>query len=157
MIKVATLNDKLSFDNKDEIVEYFNSNILEEGQAYFDDNNYYINIEGEVIKTVEDWQDWKVSFGDCFHGVVSQLEEMVGEEYTLLDMDNEVQENIGAVGQDKNSIFEGETEEFIKRGEYTYSLEDGIKTKFLNVKFKVLRDYSIKMEVLVEVTEIEVL
>lgn len=86
--------------------------------------------------------------------IMKQLEELVGEEFTLLEMDNNIQE----IMKSENSIFEGETEEYIKNGEFAYTMwenEEGYSTVDINIKFKVIEEDRNLMEILIEVIEIE--
>ncbi|MCQ4924924.1 hypothetical protein NE686_17615 [Tissierella carlieri] len=92
--------------------------------------------------------------------IIEELEELKGEEFTLSDMDNTIKEIIDAVGDHKNSIFDGETKEYIEKGEYSYSVwadEEEIETKDICVYFEVLEENEDNLEVIIKVTDIELL
>lgn len=86
--------------------------------------------------------------------IMQQLEELVGEEFTLLEMDNDIQ----GIMKSESSIFDGETEEYIENGEFAYTMwedEEELSTVDVNIHFKRVEENEDTMEILVEVTEIE--
>lgn len=89
--------------------------------------------------------------------IIKKLEELKGEEFTLLKMDNTIQE---IVGTDGGSIFDGETEEYIERGEYSYTVwadEEKTETADINIRFEVIEESEDKFGMAVKVTDIELL
>lgn len=97
------------------------------------------------------------------NGMISDMkEQIVGEELTLVEMDNLVCRLIGDEdsNSNKNTIFDGETREFIENGEYAYSIwedEEEGETRDINVIFEVIEDNDDELQVLVKVTDIELL
>jgi hypothetical protein len=83
--------------------------------------------------------------------MLKKLEELKGGEFTLLEMEAAVGNIMNIETDGRNSLFDGETEEFIKNGEYAYSYEDGE----VNVKFTVLEKDDDLFETLVKVDDIE--
>lgn len=80
---------------------------------------------------------------------IEQLKKLAGEEFTLLEMDNTIQEIIGL--DDKNSIFDGDTEDYLEREEFSYVVED----EDVNIKFNIIEENEDLLETIIEVVEIE--
>ena len=83
--------------------------------------------------------------------MLKKLEELKGREFTLLGMEREIESILDTDTGGRNSLFDGETEEFIENGEYAYSYEDGE----VNVKFTVLEKDEDIFEILVRVDDVE--
>lgn len=98
---------------------------------------------------------------DHLDELVDELKELIGEEFTLLEMDNEVQSILYEMDESgKSSIFDGETESFIEDGQHSYTIwadEEKDDTVDINVWFKVIEKNEDNFEILVEVTDIELL
>ena len=92
--------------------------------------------------------------------IIEELEELIGRELTLIEMDNAIQAIIGTEGESKNSIFDGETKDFIEKGEYAYSVwadEEEIEAKCICIYFDVLEENEDNLEVIVKVKDVELL
>ena len=83
--------------------------------------------------------------------MLKRLEELKGKEFTLSGMEREIERILGIDAGGRNSLFDGETEEFIENGEYAYSYKDGE----VNVRFTVLEKDDNLFETLVKVDDIE--
>lgn len=92
---------------------------------------------------------------------IKKLKKLIeGEEFTLLEMDNEVQEILST----NSSIFEGNTEEFVWLGQHVYTVEEKEEFKkitkgdiYVNVIFEVIKKEKDNLETVVKVIEIETL
>lgn len=92
--------------------------------------------------------------------LIEELEELKGKELTLIEMDNAIQDIIGAKGEHKNSIFDGEIEEFIEKGEYAYSVladEEESEVRDICICFEVLEENEDNLEIVVKVTDVQLL
>lgn len=87
--------------------------------------------------------------------IIKELEELKGEEFTVLEMDNAIQNILGI---DAGSILEGETEDYIEGGQFTYTTwidEEQEDTVDINILFEVLEENEVSMDVLVKMVDIE--
>lgn len=86
-------------------------------------------------------------------------EKLVGKEISLLEVDNQVlqilEENGNEANTDKNSIFNGDTREYIENGSYTYSYYNEDNDTNIDIAFKVIEDNENLFEVLIRVIEVE--
>lgn len=78
-------------------------------------------------------------------------EEYLGQEVRLLDLDNRIESMVGVAN---NSIYDGDTEQYILLGEYNYWVEDG---KEIMVEFEVVNigEDEKYLETVVKVTGID--
>lgn len=161
MLKIITSNDKLSFDNKDEVIKYFDKSLSQEPKdQYFENGGYWLEIEGQRIESVDDWEYWKENFNENLHNILEELKDLIDAEFTLSHMENTVKEIIGAVGDNKNSIFDGETDEYIETGSYSYSVwidEEETEAANICIYFEVLDKYEDNLDTTVKITDIELL
>ncbi|MGO1470548.1 MAG: hypothetical protein ACTHW2_11045 [Tissierella sp.] len=141
MILVKTLNDKIVFENKRDILTYFEDHIEEKGKEYFEENNDYIEIDGDRIESLEEWKEWTSHVSTGIYNALNELEELVEEELSLFDMDNEAQIILDIQG--KVSIFDEDLEDVLLEGEYTYIYWDdevGGETREICVEFEVMEE-----------------
>lgn len=141
MILVKTLNDKIVFENKRDIIIYFDDQVQEKGRKYFEENNDYIDIDGERIESLGHWNEWKSYINVGVYNAFEELEELVEKELTLFDMDNEVQRILNIEG--KISIFDEDVKDILSLGECTYIYWDdefGGETRDINIEFEILEE-----------------
>ena len=88
-------------------------------------------------------------------------EEMAGKEFTVLEMENNVNRILEAHGNEvtENTIFDGPTKDWIREGGFAYRIfisefEDN-STHHINVLFDVTKDNEDLNEIIVKVTEAE--
>ena len=158
MILVKTLNDKIIFENKRDIIIYFDDDIQEKGKKYFEENNDYIEINGERMETLEHWEEWKAYVNTGVYNAFEELEELVEKEITLFDMDNEVQRILDIEG--KVSIFDEDVEDVLSLGEYNYIYWDDEfdgGTRDINIEFEVMEENDYIEETVVRIMGINLL
>ena len=101
---------------------------------------------------------------------INELNKLKGEEFTLLEMDNTIQDILyDRDDGDKSSIFDGETETFIETGDHSYTIwknelhtlereeENDYETVDINIIFEVLEKNEDNFEVVVRITDVELL
>lgn len=141
MILVKTLNDKIVFENKRDIITYFDSDIQERSKEYFEENNDYIEINGERIENLQQWTEWKSYVSAGVYNAFQELEDLAEQVITLFDMDNKVQKTLDIEG--KVSIFDEDIEEVLYEGEYNYIYWDDEfdgETREINIEFEVIEE-----------------
>lgn len=104
---------------------------------------------GAVLKA--GWESFDTSYLNLIENDIFELREKIGEEYTLLQMDNLVQDTLDS----DSSIFEGETEEYLEREEHTYTFLEKEDIVNINVKFSIVEDNEDPFEIRVKIVEIE--
>lgn len=158
MILVKILNDKIVFDNKRDIVTYFDSDIQEKGKEYFEENNDYIEISGERIESLEQWEEWKSYVSAGVYNAFQELEELAEQVITLFDMDNKVQKTLNIEG--KISIFDEDIEDVLSDGEYNYIYWDDEfdgGTREINIEFEVIEESDDIEEIIIKIIRINLL
>nr|WP_300005844.1 hypothetical protein [Tissierella sp.] len=158
MILVKTLNDKIIFENKRDIILYFDSAIEEKENSYFDEDNEYIEINGERIESLEQWREWKSYVSEGVYNAFQELEDFLEEVITLFDMDNKVQKILDIEG--KISIFDEDVEEILSNGEYTYIYWDDEfegRTREINIEFEVIEESNYVEETIIKIIKVNLL
>ena len=158
MILVKTLNDKMVFENKRDIIIYFKDSIQEKGKEYFEENNDYIEIDGDRIERLEQWEEWKGYINTGVYNALQELERLVEVELTLFDMDNEVQIILDIEG--KVSIFDEDIEEILSLGEYSYIYWDDEldgETRDINIEFEVIEENDDIEETIIKIVKVNLL
>ena len=156
MIKVITESDEILFNGKQEVLNHFQEVIKKEKESFF--NGQWIKIEGELISDLGDWNNWVEFFNEKVFRIIKDLEYLKGVEFTLLEMDNKIQE----ITESENSLFAGEIKEYVENGEFVYTAWiDEKKTKVIdiNIHFNIC-DMDIENEVInytSQITDVEIL
>ena len=83
---------------------------------------------------------------------IKRLQKLINNEMTLLKMDNEIQDILGR--NDKNSIFDGPTKEFIAFEEFIYATDEGEE---ISVKFDVIEKNEDLFATIIEISSIEIM